>query len=338
MADGTKVRFTVLSILDDASRYVLAALVVFSESIASVIAAFRRAAARWGLCEKWYADRGSAYDSYVFRKGLGVLGIHRIRTKPRNAEAHGKIEAYHRVLKRWFVTELKHQRVADQSHLQVLLDAVLDRLYHEHKHRQLRMTPRQALDNCVSSRSVSLERLRDAFLIERQLTPHRKTGELLIGKTLFRVPREHLKRKVQIAVDPENPDVAFIKLDRGRLEPLNLAIRPTRPKTTTSTREPVGSLTPILEAYRGRQLPLAHAGFGLPEIYQAFAETQKRMVPATEQEARAVSDWLARCGPFEPQAFHGALARVIKRLGQGRPLSQILIALEQKVSTKEGES
>jgi len=62
------------------------------------------------------------------------------------------------------------------------------------------------------------------------------------------------------------------------------------------------------------------------------------MVPATEQEARAVSDWLARCGPFDPQAFHGALFKVLKRLGQGRPLSQILIALEQMVSTKEGES
>jgi hypothetical protein len=86
-------------------------------------------------------------------------------------------------------------------------------------------------------------------------------------------------------------------------------------------------LTPLLDAYRGRQLPQASAGFGLPEIYEAFALALKRPVPFTEQEAADVSDWLGRCGPFAPDAFQAALDKVIDRLGNGRPLSQILAAL-----------
>jgi transposase InsO family protein len=317
----------ILSILDDASRFVLVALLVSSENIANVVCVFRRAAARYGLCEKWYSDRGSAYDSDIFRRGLGILGIHRIRTKSRNPEAHGKIEAYHRTLRRWFIKELKHQLVLDQLHLQHLLDATIEQLYHEHRHRELKMTPRQAFADTLSDRRVSLERLRDAFLIEKTLKPHKKTGELRIGQTLLRVPKQYLASKVTVAIDSENPQTAFIKHKNNTLTPLPLAITPTKTTDTPPRVEPVGPLTPLLDAYRGRSLPQASAGFGLPEIYEAFSRALDRTVPFTEQEAAAVSDWLAQYGPFAPDAFQAALDTVIDRMGSGRPLSQILATM-----------
>ena len=327
LANAQTVLCYILSILDDASRYVLSARVVSSENIANVVSVFRKAAARYGLCSKWYADRGSAYDSDAFRKGLAMLGIHRIRTKARNAAAHGKIEAYHRSLRRWFIKELKHQLVLDLVHLQHLLDAMIDQLYHEHSHRELNMTPKSAFADTISDRHVSLERLRDAFLIEKTLRPHKKTGELRIGKTLFRVPKQYLAPKVLVAIDPEDSNTAFIKQTNNCLTSLPLAIRPTQPPRPSSRVEPVGSLTPLLDAYRGRQLPQASPGFGLPEIYEAFALALKRPVPFTEQEAADVSEWLGRCGPFAPDVFQAALDKVIDRLGNGRPLSQILAAL-----------
>lgn len=333
-ADGSRATFRVLSILDDATRYILAAMVVLQEDIANVVAVFRNAAARWGLCRKWYADRGSPYDSYVFRGGISLLGVHRINTKARNKEAHGKIEAYHRPLKRWFVKELKHQLVVDPLHLQELLDAVLDQLYHPHHHKELNMSPRQALAGRISDRTVSLERLRDAFLIKKKLSPHKKTGELRVGKMLFKVPRQHLRPKVKVAVDPQHPETTFLVLDDTHLLPLEPAIKIAETKPSVGRNEPIGSLTPILESYRGRLLPQASPGFGLPEIYQAFARVLDRPVPATEQEARLVSEWLSRCGPLEPNAFSHALDKTLKRLGHGRPLSHILIHLEQMVDKK----
>jgi len=338
--DGTKLKVMVLSILDDCTRFILRALVVPSESIRSVVTVFRQAAARYGLPIKFYADRGSAYDSDVFRKGLAVLGIHRINTKSRNPSAHGKIEAYHRSLQRWFIVELRHQPVRDLAHLQALLDALIDQLYHEHVHRELKMTPKKAFGNCLSKRLVSLERIREAFLIEKTLTFHKKDGTIRQDGCLFRIPRRLIvathNRKVKIFIDPEYPQKPYIRLPHGGIEALKPAINPAGRENKKPAKklgdEPVGSLTPLLVRYRGRKLPEASSGFGLPEIYQAFSEAMGRPVPFTEQEAVLILDWLKDSGPFDPDDFRVALKRVLKRLGNGRPLAQIVSALKKITS------
>jgi transposase InsO family protein len=332
-SDGARQTARILSILDDATRYVLAALVVSSESLAAAVATFRRAAARWGLPEKFYADRGSAYDADAFRKGLAVLGIHRINTRPRNAPAHGKIEAYHRSLQRWFIAELPHQPVRDLAHLQELLDAFLDRVYHQHVHRELKQTPRAAFADTISPRLVTLARLREAFLIETDLKAHPTTGEIRVEGTLFLVPKEHLRkgRRVRVGLDPEAAHAPFLVLGPGLYELLSPAFPTPDPAPPPTGPEPVGALTPLLEQYRGRTLPQAHAGFGLPEIYDAFAQALARAVPATEAEATLVIDWLAQRGPFQPQAFAAALEKVRAALGPGRPLAQLIRALDRLI-------
>lgn len=335
--DGTSRTLQVLSILDDATRFVLAALVVASESLGAAVATFRAAAARWGLPEKFYADRGSAYDSDAFRKGLAVLGVHRINTHSRNPSAHGKIEAYHRSLQRWFVTELKHQPIRDLKHLQSLLDAVIDQVYHEHSHRELKQSPRAAFAQQISTRIVPLQRLREAFLVATTLTAHPKTGEVRVDGKLFLVPERFWgkKRQVRIARDPQSPATPCVVVSPGVYEPLAPAFPQTeqRPERAdgSPTAEPVGPLTPLLERYRGRELPQARGGFGLPEIYEELSRTLGRPVPATESEAVAVSEWLAERGPFEPKAFALALAKTLDRLGPGRPLSEVIKALARRI-------
>jgi transposase InsO family protein len=333
LGDGARQTVRILSILDDATRFILAALVVVSESLAAAVATFRRASARWGLPEKFYADRGSAYDADAFRKGLAVLGIHRINTRPRNAPAHGKIEAYHRTLQRWFIAELPHQPVRDLAHLQELLDAFLDRLYHEHVHRELKQTPRAAFADAMSPRLVTLARLHEAFLIETELKAHPVTGEVRVGGKLFLVPKERLRqnRRVRIGRDPENDQAPFLILGPGVYEPLAPAFpAPTAPPPPAAP-EPVGALTPLLEQYRGRTLPQARGGFGLPEIYDAFAQAVGRPVPQTETEASLVLEWLRERGPFQPHAFSAALDKVRAALGSGRPLAQLIRALDRLI-------
>jgi transposase InsO family protein len=332
--NGEKRNVRILSILDDATRFVLTALVVASESLAAAVATFRAAASRYGLPGKFYADRGSAYDSDAFRRGLAILGIHRINTRPRNPSAHGKIEAYHRSLHRWFIQELSHQPLRDISHLQALLDAFIDQLYHQHIHRELMKTPAQAFNAQISPRAVSLERLRDAFLVERELRAHLKTGELRIEGRLFLVPKHLItaQRYVRIAIDTEHPDQPLIVIRPGVFEPLPPAFPPPAAAPAgTDNNEPVGSLTPLLEKYRGRILPQARSGFGLPEIYSAFSHALGRHIPATEAEASALVQWLAQYGPFEPQAFAFALDQTIGRLGPGRPLTQVLQSLTRMI-------
>lgn len=343
--DGSRKKVRILSILDDATRFVLRALVVLSESTAAAVATFREAAARWGLPDKLYVDRGSPYDSTVFRKGLAVLGIHRINTKPRNASAHGKIEALNRLLQRWFITELAHQLVLDLRHLQELLDAVIDQWYHQHVHRELKKTPQQAFGNTMSSRTVSLERLQYAFLEEKQLLPHKKNGAVRVGGVLFKIPNEFLvpRRKVTIALDVQYPGTPYLVIKPGVLKPLKPAVhkaggsKASNADDMKNRKEPVGSLTPLLEKYRGRTLPQARAGFGLPEIYQHFSKALNRDVPATEHEADTIMQWLKDYGPFDPDIFASNLKKIIARLGATRPLAQIIEAITEKISKNHGK-
>src|SRR5690606_21169867 len=76
LASGEQVAVHVLTILDDATRAVLAARVVLSPTLAEAVRVLREAAQRWGLCERYYADRASIFDAHAFRGGLAQIGTH----------------------------------------------------------------------------------------------------------------------------------------------------------------------------------------------------------------------------------------------------------------------
>jgi len=333
-SDGSQKEMQVLTILDDSTRYVLRALIVQSESTRAAVTTFMDAAGRYGLPDKFYADKHSCYDSTLFRSALAILGVHRINTKPRNPSAHGKIESYHKTLNRWFVIELKHQPVRDVNHLQMLLDAVIETLYHEHIHRELKMSHKEAFNNTMSKRQVSLNRLYEAFLETYELKPDKKSGNVRAKGVLFRIPSEYLvpRKKLIIKVDVRNSENVYLLNEKNLLIKLKHAIKKVpQNKVITHNKqapEPQGSLTPILENYRGRILPLAHAGFGLPEIYEVFSLQFHRVVPQTEQEAHTILVWLKKNGPFQPEQFKKTLTNVILSLGNGRPLVTILKAME----------
>jgi hypothetical protein len=136
---------------------------------------------------------------------------------------------------------------------------------------------------------------------------------------------------VRIGLDPETDQAPFLVLGPGVYELLAPAFAaPTTPPPPAAP-EPVGALTPLLEQYRGRTLPQARGGFGLPEIYDAFAQVVGRPVPQTEAEATLVLEWLQERGPFQPQAFAAALDKVRAALGSGRPLTQLIRALDRLI-------
>lgn len=342
LIDGTTRKVRILTLLDDRSRFVLCARIVDSESLLATVQTFFHAASRFGLPYSFYADRGSPYDSYIFRQGLALLGVRRINTKPRNPSAHGKIEAYHRPLDNWFIKELPHQQVRDCAHLQELLDATIDTLYHQHTHRELKMTPAQAFDNTISQRTVTIDRLHEAFLNYNKLTPEKKTGNIRLRGTLFHTPKEYLvpHRELRYAVDLVDPSRAYLIDQSGKRIRLETAIRvvPQSAQETlpVDTSQLQGSLSPLLEIYRGRTLQAAQSGFGLPEVYDLFTQALKRTVPSTESEAATIAAWLRQHGPFSRATLTNAIDLTIKKIGSGRPLQSLLDELESILPSKKG--
>lgn len=336
-----KLTFHVLTVLDDASRATLASIVVPTPDLCAAVRVFRLAAERWGLASRIYADRASIFDSHAFRAGLADLGAHRIWVKPRNPEANGKIEAFHRVLGAWFVRRLPRQVVVDLAHLQQLLDAVLETVYMDHRHRGLKATPRAALADRQSPRAASRERLVDAFRERRTLKAHPKTGEVDLGAAgTFLVPGELRGQRLVFLVDPD-PAVPPLVVEPGTERPLPVeraAIRSEDlpPSEPAPERWGPGHLQALHDAWRGQRRPVAEAGFGLPELFRLLEAATGRPVPRSDAEAARIHHAYRAMGPLPRRATESALHAIGKRLGKGRPIQSYLDALTRAIQpTKE---
>lgn len=341
LVSGSMLRFHVLSVIDDATRYILAALVVPSPNLAAAVRVFRAAALRWGLANSLYADKASIFDSHAFRMGLAQMGSYRIPTRARNAEARGKIEAYHRTLVSWFTDRLPSQRVIDLVHLQQLLDGVIGSLYNPHKHRSLGCSPEQALSGSVSQRSVPPSRLFDAFRQEKTLKAHPKTGEVVIDQVTYLVPDELRGQRLLFLVDPpaEVPPLVVHPHSGDKLSVRRAAIRAqdvpddTQSKPESERPWAPGPLQAIYDQLTGTGRPMAEPGFGLPELYQLLAQISGRHVPASDAEAALIQDTYRRVGPFTQAATEQAMASIARELGQARPIKTYLDALVRRVKS-----
>jgi transposase InsO family protein len=337
LISGLMLTFHVLSILDDASRAILAAIVALKANLGAAVQVFRMAALRWGLPKMLYADRASIFDSMAFRSGLAQMGSYRIPSKPRNAEARGKIEAYHGVLDGWFFDRLPHQQVVDQVHLLQLLNGILDSVYQTHKHRSLGCSPQHALGGVISPRAVPPTRLYEAFRQERKLKAHRKTGEVVIDKVTYLVPDMLRGQRLCFLVDPPGETEPLVK------EPMSsklLSIRRAQvspqdhtdvPDEHSSTRWGAGPLQVITDKVRGKSRPLGEPGFGLPEIYVLLGELAGRHVPQTDAEAALIQRFYREEGPWGRAATEAAISVIRETLGHSRPIKTYLEALVARV-------
>jgi len=341
LATGIILTFHVLTILDDATRAVLAAIVSLHADLAAAVLVFRMAASRWGLPKMLYADRASIFDARAFRMGLAQLGAYRIPTKARNAPARGKIEAYHRVLVRWFFDRLPQQVVVDLPHLQQLLDGVIHALYQKHTHRGIKASPETVLSGRISERHVPPTRLVAAFQQEKRLKAHPKTGEVELHGVTYLVPDELRGQTLTFLVDPPNeiePLVVHpssgqsLSLRRAAIKSSDLELVQSSPDEPI-TRWGDGHLQAIYDNWQGQHRPLAEPGFGLPELYALLAQASGRHVPHTDAEAALVQQIYRDIGPLPQQATHDALRAITQQLGQKRPIKTYLDALIQRVQS-----
>jgi transposase InsO family protein len=334
-ADGTRVEVYVLTVLDDHSRYALAAVAATAEDRKAAIRVFEKAVAKWGLADRFQFDRGAAFDSYGFRQGLAWLGVHRNRVIPRSPEWQGKIEAYHRCLDRWFVRELRTQQVVDLVHLQQLLEAMLALVYNRHHHREIGTTPEKKLANRISERRVSPSDLERCFLLGIIAKSDPKTGEVRLPNGSFRIPsKDYAGQRSRFLYHPVHEGRAVLVTRDGReIELQSFSRKPLSTLTPHVERRGTGQLQKLVDLWEGKERPNAQPGFGLPEVFAALSRLLGRDVPGSEREAHAVLAFYRKYGPLAREGFEAACARTRKSLGTGRPLSAWLDDLERQITS-----
>ncbi|MCP4965540.1 MAG: transposase [bacterium] len=334
LVDGTRIDVKVLSVLDDHSRAILAAVAAASENIDAAITVTSQAIAKWGLADRFQFDRGSAFDSHAFRGGLAALGVHRNYVIARTPEWQGKIEAYHRSLDRWFVRELRAQEVVDVEHLQQLLEAMLALVYNRHHHREIGTTPEKRLANRISNRRVSQSDIERAFFVETTAKSDPKTGEVRLPTGSFRVPSTaHAGQRSRFRYHPTRGGRAVLVTKDDReivLQPFTR--KPLSSVKTHTDKRGTGQLQKLVDLWKGSERPNAQPGFGLPEVFKMLAALIERDVPNSEREAHAVLAFYRKHGPMAREAFEAACTRSKESLGLGRALTTYLTDLERQIS------
>ena len=329
---GQVVRAHVLTILDDASRAVLAASVARAEDERAAILVFQKAARRFGLPARMQFDRGSAFDSHAFRNGLARLGVHRNAVRAKNPRAQGKIEAFNKSLGRWFLDELKLEEVRDLSHLEELLDAFIALVYQKHPHRSLGTSPEEKLAGNLSDRQVSASDLARAFFVEVVKKSDPTTGEVRLETGRFVVPRPHAGKRARLRFDPLS-DLAFLVTDDERELSLQPFCKKPLPPPVLPPRAPAapGQLQKLLDRFQGRVRENAEPAFGLPEVFRALEDVVARAVPASEDEAQLVLSFWKQHGPIARRPFLLACVTTKRALGPLRPLAVYLRDLERQI-------
>ena len=174
--EGAKVE--ILDFVDDYSRMVVAAVVVPVATAADVVAAFYKGASAWGFPASMLTDNGCIFTAQ-FRNGrcgfeteLATLGIAIKHGKPYHPQTQGKIERFHRTLKRWL---RKRDRATSIAGLQAQVDTFV-RYYNEERPHSARgmVPPRRAYEALVKA-APDPERY--------PMTPHTRVRHDKIDKT-----------------------------------------------------------------------------------------------------------------------------------------------------------
>jgi transposase InsO family protein len=148
LADGTEVE--ILDFVDDYSRMVVSAVALPVTTAADVVATFYKAAGLWGFPASMLTDNGCIFTAQ-FRNGrcgfeteLATLGIVAKHGKPYHPQTQGKIERFHKTLKRWL---RKQRRAETLGELQAQLDWFV-RYYNEERPHSARgmIPPKEAWD------------------------------------------------------------------------------------------------------------------------------------------------------------------------------------------------
>jgi len=224
-----------VTLLDDATRVVVASAFCWSEKLADFLPVFREALLKRGVPDVLYVDNGAAYKTTHLQVICASLRVALKHARPYQPQGKGKIERWHRTLRGQWLGSLDLERVMADGGLDGLnarLSAWIEGEYHRTPHHGLPMqgggyaTPLDAWMLGATGLRAAPRDLDEHFLLkETRLVRRDRTVHL--NAQLFEAPAEYIDRKVEVRYDPAREVLreAFI-YERGVrahvLKPLDL--------------------------------------------------------------------------------------------------------------------
>jgi len=184
--EGRKRKTYLLAILDDASRYVVAANFHLAESVETLMINLRTAIQRFGLPQRFYSDNGASYRSQILRQVGQRFNIAMPHTPPYTPQGRGKIERFFRTVREQLMAKTDEKTLAGLNRrLHEWLAT-----YHNTPHAGIEMQnpfiKRSVIDNVC--RELPPAANIDAMFMQQRNCRVYKDGTVRLQRMIFEVP------------------------------------------------------------------------------------------------------------------------------------------------------
>jgi transposase InsO family protein len=232
--DGQIRKAYLLSQLDVATRYLPHSYFATSEAAPEHEYGFQQALLKAGRPRTYYVDLGSAYVARSLRIICGELGVRLVHTAPRDAEAKGAIERWHRTWRDEIGDELPDHPLP-LAELNALHWAWLGAEYHARRHETTGRAPREHwLAEAEQLRALPPGLDLEALFLHRARRHVRKDGTVRFAGALYEVRPELVGQRVELRFDPTDPKARPQVYSQGRFVcdtvPLDRLRNATRPR------------------------------------------------------------------------------------------------------------
>jgi len=266
--DGALRKSYLISQLDNATRFVVHSYFALSEAAVEHEYGLRQALLKHGRPRTYYVDLGAAYTAGSLRAITAELGIYLLHTQPRDCEAKGVIERWHRTWREEVGDELPEEPMP-LAELNSFHWAWLGSEYHRRVHGTTGRAPFQHwLDEAEHLRPLPPGKDLDQVFLHRLKRTVRKDGTVRFEGRFYEVQAALAGQRVELRFDPHEPhavppkvflDDAFVgdsvPLDRVR----NSGRRRRRQLGTPDPASPPTGLDPLAliarEHYQRTHLP-----------------------------------------------------------------------------------
>lgn len=316
----TTKRTTLITCIDDASRFCVHGQFYFGEELKDLLDCYRTALMSRGKGEILYTDNGSIYKTKNLAHICSELGVTLKHCEVQHPEGKGKQERHYLTIQMRFYKEAKKAGLQTLDELNEFFWAWLDECYHKAKHDALGMTPleRWQMEELQIVR-MPIERLYRSMQLRAKRTINDKTALIKNEGRLYQASRTFAGQQVQVRWPFD--DDSHVNIYRGsKLEEraelfvpgadIDYSKRPQRErKTEPRVLECSKKFRAALVAkFRGEAVAADTSRYGvLTEREFLFIVEQNLGRTLLEQETRILSKSYERLFPLDAEFVEKAL-------------------------------